>query len=193
MIKISSKTQQHQFNNSREKFRFNTSRTYNGSNNPNWRCPQTFEENSRTSFPDINFFRSTPPPSHRVPPPPPPASTCPASSTPTTAPEVPSAVQDPNQTMKIGKQSLESSTQSQHETQLPGTPINPFRCSRRQIHFPRTPNLLNPSSTPISPIPPAQATDLASVTDLTHPTEMNDAGMDAFIKVMEAVYQTKHF
>jgi hypothetical protein len=120
IIKISSKTQQHQFNNSREKFRFHTTRTYNGSNNPNWRSPLNFEENLillRTSFPDISFFQSTPPPSHRVTPPPPPASTCPPSSTPTTAPAVLPADQDPNQTMKIGNHSLDNSSQPQTETQ----------------------------------------------------------------------------
>ena len=40
---------------------------------------------------------------------------------------------------------------------------------------------------------PAQASGLASVTDLTYPTKINDAGIDAFIKVVEAVYQRKVF
>jgi hypothetical protein len=90
--------------------------------------------------------------------------------------------------MKMGNHSLDNSSQTHQETQLTGTSFNPCRCSRQQIHFPRTRNLLNPSPTPISPIPPAQSSGLASVTELTHPTETNDAGMEAFIKVIEAVY-----
>ena len=99
LIKISSKNFQ-QFSNSNEKFRFHTSRTLNGSNNQNWRSPQNFQEKSilsGTSFPDINFFRSTPPLSYVSPPPPPPASSSPMPTT------VSSAIQDPNQTIRIGK------------------------------------------------------------------------------------------
>jgi hypothetical protein len=77
--------------------------------------------------------------------------------------------------MKIGNHSLDNFSQPQPETKPPGTSFNPFRCSRRQIHFPRTPNLINPSPTKISPIPPAKVSGLASRTDLTHPTEINDA------------------
>jgi hypothetical protein len=62
IIRISSDSRQ-QFNQNKEKFKFSTSRTFNGSNNVNWRSPKTFEENScsRPSFPDITLFRSTPP------------------------------------------------------------------------------------------------------------------------------------
>ena len=207
LIKISSKNFQ-QFSNSNEKFRFHTSRTLNGSNNQNWRSPQNFQEKSilsGTSFPDINFFRSTPPPSYRSPPPPPPASSCCATPMPTT---LSSAVQDPNQTIKIGKlrtelgpdltfnppesssfslsESLDLSAQPQEtHPEVTSTPFNPFRCSRRQILFPRTPDLLlNPSK------PPAAQTSCVSITpNSIKPTETNDAGIEAFKKVMEAVYK----
>ena len=213
-IKISSKIQQHQFSNSREKFRFHTTRTFNGSNNLNWRSSQNFEENSllsRTTFPDINFFQSTPPPSYAVPPPPPPASACPTASTPAT---VLSADHDPNQTVNRGEprtepifgnpakfssfsflESIDNSTQPQlQETQsssVTRTPFfNPLRCSRRKIEYPKTPNLLNPT---ISAKSPPQVSDVSSEPDLTHPTEIDDPGIKAFKKVMEAVFQRDQF
>ena len=75
MIKISSNTNQKKFHHPNEKFRFHSTRTFQGSNNSNWRAPENHQEASsvtRTSFPDISFFRSTPPPSDTAPPPPPP-------------------------------------------------------------------------------------------------------------------------
>ena len=71
MIKISS-DKIRSFNQEKEKFRFHTMRTFGGSNNSNWRSPQNFDENTvanRSSFPDMNFFRTTPPPQRSPPPP----------------------------------------------------------------------------------------------------------------------------
>jgi hypothetical protein len=71
IIKIESLVKPQLFNNSKEKFQFQTTRTLNGSENRNWRSPQNYEKNSylpRKSFPDINFFQSTPPPSYKTPP-----------------------------------------------------------------------------------------------------------------------------
>ena len=66
IIKISSNIKQsQQLQQKKEKFRFNSVRTINGSDNLNWRAPQTYNEDfltSRTPFPDISFFRNTPPP-----------------------------------------------------------------------------------------------------------------------------------
>ena len=64
----------YQFNQNQEKFRFHSSRTFNGSSNANWRSPQNFSENSFSNkpsahFPNITFFQSTPPPQKQMPPP----------------------------------------------------------------------------------------------------------------------------
>ena len=63
----------------KEKFRFSTTKTLNGSSQLNWRNPQFYQENEAvidSSFPDIHFFRNTPPPA-------PPRTPCNPSSTPT--------------------------------------------------------------------------------------------------------------
>ena len=63
----------------KEKFRFSTTKTLNGSSQLNWRNPQFYQENEAvidSSFPDIHFFRNTPPPAR-------PRTPCNPSSTPT--------------------------------------------------------------------------------------------------------------
>ena len=147
IIKISSNNEHH-IKQEKEKFRFHTTRTLNGSNNPNWRSPQNFYEKSlirNSCFPNFSFFQTTPPPQYKTPPsalwcpatacsrvkpvstPPPPIS----SASPTFVESIPSAVSSDTST------SLESPNQT---FQKP----NPYRSTRRQITFPRTPNLINP-------------------------------------------------
>ena len=80
IIKITSSSQYQNFQQTKEKFRFQTTRTFNGSSNPNWRAHQTYNETSlvlKTDFPDINFFRRTPPPQCKPSPPPRPVDTTP--------------------------------------------------------------------------------------------------------------------
>ena len=104
-------------------------RTFGGSNNSNWRSPQKFDENTvanRSSFPDMNFFRTTPPPQRSTPPP---------------------AVSSPPVVDSLQQTSFKSSNQTHMEAlQLASTPLNPYRSTKRQIVFPRTPNLLKPTS-----------------------------------------------
>ena len=72
------------------------------------------------------------------------------------------------------------------------TPSNSFRWSHRQIVYPKTPNLLNPSLISNSESKPrAPVLSCPSVLDLT--TEISDDRQEAFKRVMEAVYKTKHF
>ena len=113
---------------SKEKFRFHTKRTMNGSNNLNWRSPNNYHEKSNfssPSFPNIQFFRTTPPPT----PPTPRSCSSPPKSSPGPSPST--AVKVPNQTYQ--------------ETNSTSTPINPYRCKKRIVFFPKTPNLLTPS------------------------------------------------
>ena len=88
VIKISSNSNQKQFSLPKDKFRFHSIRSFNGSENLNWRKPNTFQEASfitGTSFPDIHFFRDTPAPPPQCPEfppsaPPPPTPVCSCSS-----------------------------------------------------------------------------------------------------------------
>ena len=199
---VSSIHQTQSFKNAKEKFRFHTSRTLNGSEYLNWRSPK-FEENSsfpNTSFPEINLFQCTPPHSFKTPPPPPPpASVCPTACTPTT---VSSA--DPNQSMMTGTPgtisiilsedaTISSSLESSHEPKQSNarTTSNPYRCCRRQIVFPKPPNLLNPSSIS-KPLPQDPVLTGPSVLNLT-PTAISDDILEVFKNVTEAVYSKKHF
>ena len=92
MIRISSNKQQNVKQGSKEKFRFQTSRTFDGSSNLNWRIPtqsDKFCENNsinKPPFPTIDFFQCTPPPRKTcIPPPtPPPVTACILPPTPTT-------------------------------------------------------------------------------------------------------------
>ena len=125
LIKISSDFKQ-SFSKEKEKFRFHTKRTINGSNNQNWRNPQNYQEKSilsSPSLPDIHFFQTTPPP-QRLPPPPPPRS--PVS-------RAPPQSELPNHTFA-------------KSLQVTSTPLlNPYRSYRRNVTFPKTPNLMNPT------------------------------------------------
>ena len=98
MIRISSDNK-HYFHQDKEKFRFHTMRTFNGSSNSNWRTPQNYEENSfannDSSFPDIKFFRTTPPPQTSTPPPIPSATRPPVSQALPSAQKSASAPADP--------------------------------------------------------------------------------------------------
>ena len=73
IIKVNSNTQYQKFHHPREKFRFHTTRSLNGSDIPNWRTPQIYNEKSHVfdpAFPDTNFLRKTPAPQSRTLPPP---------------------------------------------------------------------------------------------------------------------------
>ena len=155
----------------------------NGSHNPNWRRPNTYQEAffgpRSTSFPDISFFRDTPAPPPQCPVPPPRA-----------------LLQPPPPTVK-SQSSLESpifSYTNQPNNLITSTPLNPFRCSRRHIDYPQTPNLLNPlvtelpdSHSPASSLPTSIALDMSC-----EETEFIDqAGIEAFRKVFQAIYEKK--
>ena len=77
------------------------------------------------------------------------------------------------------------------------TPINLFRCSRRSVIYPNTPNLLNPTAKlPASPSLVPNSTLPTSITlDLSGETSeyIDEAGLEAFMKGMKAVYEQKHF
>ena len=163
IIRISSDSR-HQFNQNKEKFKFRTSRTFNGSNNVNWRSPKTFEENScsRPSFPDIAFFRSTPPPTA---PPPTQRTTASSPSTPAAAATAVSASLPP-ETMTT--ETYRNPAGDITQPQITSTPVNPFRLTRRQIEFPATPTLLYPSSRPPAlnsniSVSPSQASTISTL------------------------------
>jgi hypothetical protein len=72
--------------------------------------------------------------------------------------------------------------------------FNPFRCSKRQVVFPRTPNLLNPSSVPLQFTSVSASTDTVALEMISTPTsDACTVANEALIKVMEAVYAKKHF
>ena len=231
MIKISPNIYQKQFNKPREKFRFNSSKTLNGSDTLNWRSPENYQEASTSFFPNINFFRSTPPPTLRPSvstrpavssaslstvqysaPPPPTQSSAPPPSPPSSAslPTTQSSTTPPPSGTSTGLpptppySSLEFSTslESPNLVQRPqvnqmlatSTPINPFRCSRRSIIYPNTPNLLNPAAKLPSLIPNPSLPTSVSL-DLSSETSefIDEAGIEAFMKVMKAVYEQNHF
>ena len=181
IIKISSDFK-NSFNKEKEKFRFQTKRTLYGSNNPNWRCPENYQEKSTDPsplFPDLHFFQTTPPP-QRHPPPPPPRSPV-TQARPTPPPEL------PNQTLQ---KSFETTS----------TPIlNPYRSYKRILTFPKTPNLLNISNQ-VSTSPPEvsnffiidkppsleDATDQAKSMEAEHFTKQNN---EALVKCINAIYE----
>ena len=146
------------FKNNQEKFRFHSTRTFNGSNNTNWRSPQIFSESSFTSkpsFPDITFFQSTPPPQRLMPtpitsppkrpPPPPPTSAV------KSAPESSEPASNPPTESETSPLAFKSTNKILHDGfQLTSTPLNPYRCMKRQVVFPLTPNLFTPSPTQAS-------------------------------------------
>jgi hypothetical protein len=200
IIKITSTSQYQNFQQTKEKFRFQTTRTFDGSSNPNWRAPQTYIV-FKTDFPDINFFRRTPPPQCKPspPPPPPPGYTTPPPPRDRATPSPPPRDTSPPSTPPASAafpidphhaSDLSSASNRESPSELPPalkylstrTPLNPFRSSRRQILFPRTPNLLNPSST---------SSQIAL--DLDPLADGNQAGIEAFKNVMIAVFAKKHF
>ena len=210
MIKISSNINQKKFHHRKEKFRFQSNRSFQESNNPNWRATENHQEASSVTkpyFTDISFFRGTPSPSDTDPPPPPPAA---ASSGPVlTSTSVSSSVL--NQTFQAettltkpewDSTSLESPKiiPQLQDLKPPATctPLNPFRCSRRQIEFPRTPNLVYSLSAQVpatESLVPVSFSSTSIALDLSSPTtsDIDDAGMEAFKNVMKAVFEKKHF
>ena len=134
VIKITADNKQNSFSKEKEKFRFNTKRTFNGSSNLNWRSPANYNEKSVNiseqkipfSFPSLQFFQTTPPPQRSSQPPP--------TSRPTAS--CPSAATSPNQTPHIPLH---------NPPQFSSTPaLNPYRIEKRTTFFPKTPNLLSP-------------------------------------------------
>ena len=231
IIKISLNIKQKQSQQNKEKFRFNITRTFNGSGNLNWKAPQTYKEdfmNTRTSFPDIDFFRKTPPPllakaspysvplcstSPRTAPPrtaPPSCTALPSSSAPPPLVAA-SAYPGPTSTSILQSDSTKETTPVESLTSLESplltntyqanhllimsTPINPYRCSRRHIVFPKIPNLLNPSSSVLS-VPESPSSSTSFALDLSCETiNYADEAMkyEEFIKVMQAFYEQKCF
>ena len=208
IIKIASNSNQ-KCHHPNEKFRFLTTRTFNGSSNQNWRTP-SFNA-IRTSFPDVSFFRTTPPP-HTTPCPPPAPQAAAPPPPPGPGPVVtpkPVSSAEPNEILQADSTSkatsttttaMSSSTSNSLESpehflhsQEPkpfstSTPFlfNPFRCSKRQIVFPPTPNLLNSPSVPTAS---TSSTSLEMSPPAPPPRDKNQA----LINVMEAIYAQKHF
>ena len=181
VIKISS-DRKYQFNQSQEKFRFHTNRTFNGSSNKNWRLPQNFSEHSfhkRPSFPDLTFFQSTPPPKRLIPTPPkspppkrpippPPTSAVtnvPGSSESTSVSETSPALRS---TFQIRQGSLQQ------------TPFNPYRSMKRQVIFPSTPNLFTPSPVQGQGLKVASSDSSISSTNSPTPTQTRPASKTTF-------------
>ena len=127
VIKISPDTK-HSFRNEREKFRFRTNRTLNGSNNLNWRCPQNYEERSLLSplFPNLHFFQTTPPPQRLSPSPPP---RCLPPSRPTAPPPPPARLPNPTRSTPT---------------------LNPYRLQKPKFIFPIPNTVFTPSQTAMS-------------------------------------------
>ena len=127
VIKISSNIYQKQFSKPREKFRFNSTRTFNGSDTLNWRSPENYQEASTLFFPNINFFRSTPPPTMRPSVSTPPAVSSSLSNIKYSAPPPPtrsSAPHPPSPTLATLPPARSSTTPppSETSTRLPTTP-----------------------------------------------------------------------
>ena len=137
--------QSQQLQQKKEKFRFNSVRTFNGSDNLNWRAPQTYNEDfltSRTPFPDISFFRNTPPPDLTTasPCPVPLCSTSPCQAPPRTAPPLnttPSphaSAPPPAATTAYHGQTLTVSSDSSKETTFPVESLTSLgTCPYKQI------------------------------------------------------------
>ena len=139
VIRISSDNK-HYFQQDKEKFRFHTMRTFNGSRNSNWRSPQNYEENSfvnnDSTFPDINFFRTTPPPQRPTPPPTPSAARPPVSQP--SAQKSPFAPAEPTSVptaVSSGRTKSPSSPEKsfQEPFHRTSTPLNPYRCTSQVV------------------------------------------------------------
>ena len=197
IIKISSSHCKQQIFRPKEKFRFHSTRTLNGSSNLDWRAPRNYEESvgsSKSSLPDIPFFRTTPPPYCHTSSPPPSTVLPPRASFSPVTPEagqthtsqtdsdISSITTAPTAT------SLESTNFVYNEkAQDPKTfVLNPFRCSKRLVVFPRTPTLLNPSPN----YNPLNRTSV--IVDMSPmEEEKSESGYEALISVMEAFYEQR--
>ena len=139
IIRISADTK-YNFNPQDKKFRFQTSRAFNGSSNRNWRSPRTFEETSAHSkLPSIEFFRSTPPPMSPTKRPPATARP-PVPSTPAPLP-VKSANDIKTEPISIPSNPSVRTFQEPPPKILNRMP-NPYRFTTRVVAFPVTPNLI---------------------------------------------------
>ena len=108
---------------------------------------QTFSESFfptqlPATFPDITFFQSTPPPQKVIPPPP---TSSPAPTRPTPPETISASTTVSASVSEISPTALRSTNLCQDCLQPTSTPLNPYRCIKRQIVFPSTPNLLTPS------------------------------------------------
>ena len=187
----------------KEKFRFLTTRTLNGSDSANWRKPENYEE-SRVNknstynykFPDLQFFCDTPPPAL----PTPPAGLGPTSPTPPS----PVSGSSPARALSLSAPTTahlvpKASTPSQPPQCLKPPLVNPYRQIKRSYQsIPAVPtSILSPSSppsfetsTPVTtsaPTPqffPAMPPDKSQILDLT--TEDVEA-----LKKLVAVYMRK--
>ena len=99
-------------------------------------------------------------------------------------------------TLLLSPEQLSPLPEPKHLTQKGPFIFNPCRCSKRQVVFPRTPNLLNPSSVPpqFTGSSVLASTDTVALEMISTPTsDIFTVANEAFIKVMEAVYAKKHF
>ena len=143
IIKISADSK-YNFNPQDKNFRFQTSKTFNGSSNRNWRSPRTFEETSAHSkLPSMEFFRSTPPPiSPRKRPP---ATARPPVPRPPVSTPAPPPVKSANdiKTETIASTSYPSvRTYQDPPSKILNRMPNPYRFTKRVVAFPVTPNLI---------------------------------------------------
>ena len=182
-IKISAEIKQESFYKKKEQFRFHTKRTLNGASSSDWKNPLNNNEKSvqiSSSFPNLQFFQTTPPPQR-----PPPLSALPTSSPPPST--TPESLVSPNHTSQI-------------LPQFSSTPVfNPYRCQKRKIEFPKTPSLLKPSSPVILEMMSSSSnlvnTALFSLESPATHSEFPDdnhfppANLEPFIKVMKAIYE----
>ena len=147
MIRISTENK-HYFHQDKEKFRFHTMRTFNGSSNSNCRSPQIYEEND-SFFPDINFFRTTPTPQTLTPPHipsaarPPVSQPLPSAQKSDSAPTDPTSVPTGVSVFKKSSNSPEKFPETFHRT---STPRDPYRCTKSQVVLQKSPSPSQPSS-----------------------------------------------
>ena len=200
VIKISVENK-NDFSRGREKFRFQTSRTVNGSSQVNWRKPQMSQEifPTKVSFPDINFFRATPPPANKPsvmslplssPPSAPPTTSTPLSEGSPPFPKVLVSESFP----KASRPPLVPPPAILEASDLSETSINPYRINRRQIKpNPGIPNLLSPvavSSTELTLLSNECSITEKKPPDVKHCTPED---MEAVKNLMKSIYERTKF
>lgn len=193
-IQITADTK-YDFSHQNSKFRFKTSKTFNGSSNSNWRSPKMFKDVStpkQTFFtlPSLEFFQLTPPPQRSSFPPPSPATSRPAST-----PHLPMKVSTKIYNKPTPKPMPEKPSVITFQT-LP----NPFRLAKRLVTFPAIPKLLMKPTSPsltftsgFSPTPsdssPLPKQTLETKIEVQTDENINSVkNTEAFEAVMKVIY-----